>query len=359
MTPLKVSGTLRLIVILSVALLTLGCVLLMRLSASDLVIAELPPLATKPPTEKRTSLAISPEQEFAHASVASLTDSEIAVLLSESGIGILEPKSLRMLGSAMIPRALREDRMPEEYVASILPTTSKILAMLARDRDVDDYLENAAEKGPAGAYYQSVADLVPSMKPLRENYESFFEGVSSALDEMGRTKVAAQAYAASKLYRSGVTLPRFSSKPRERDYDYSHTFALDIFLKDVETLPFSTLEKGPVLFSLTDSIVIATDSSWRGGEELQNYHSGGITPKAGNGAILYSPDERKYYLYFHLYDVLVTPGERIPAGYPLGHGGNTGTNARKPGHGEHLHLEIYDSSNSRFLRNYEIADIVF
>ncbi|MCE1196231.1 M23 family metallopeptidase, partial [bacterium] len=128
---------------------------------------------------------------------------------------------------------------------------------------------------------------------------------------------------------------------------------------EVALLPFSTLQKGPLIFSLADSIVVASDSSWRGGDDLDTYRSGGITPKAGNGAILYCPSQRRYYLYFHLHDALVAPGAVIPRGYPIGHGGNTGTNARKKGHGEHLHLEIYDVPSARFLENYEISDIVF
>ena len=358
MKPSVLDHPFRLALIIGAALLALGCMLFMKPSSAD------PGLTHRKPDEKGDLAAAvdrgtSSDQEFDHAFIFSLTDAEIAALLSRSSIGSLSLTQAEILGSALTTRALLEDRKPEEYASSNFPTTSEILAMLARDRDVDDYLENAADKGPAGAYYQAVADLVPAMKPLRRNYEHFFSGVSAGLKEMRRIKVPAQAYADSRSYRSGVTLPRLSSRPREKDYDYSHTFALDIFLKDVETLPFSTLEKGPMLFSLTESVVIATDSSWRGGEDLENYHSGGITPKAGNGVILYSPGKKRYYLYFHLYDVLVSPGELLPAGHPLGHGGNTGTNARKPGHGEHLHLEIYEASSARFLRNFEIADIVF
>ncbi len=231
--------------------------------------------------------------------------------------------------------------------------------MLARDRDVDDYREYAAEEGPAGDYYQNVVELVPQMKPLRGLYEALFEGFAQALASGGRVGDPVKAAEEAAGYTGGITLPRLSSKPRESEYDYSHTFALDIFLQDVETNPITGLEKGPLLFSLTDSIVLGTSSDWRGGEELSEYNSGGITPKAGNGVILYAPRQSRYYLYFHLHDIMVRPGALIPAGYPLGHGGNTGVNARKPGHGEHLHLEIYEASQARFLRNYEIADIVF
>ena len=334
----------RLALLIAVALLALGGLLLIEASAST-------------SHDLRSSSAVLAASSS--SSISSLSDAEVAAILSKSSFGSLGRDEAKRLGAAIVPRSILEEMIPEEYAASFFPSASETLAMLARDRDVDDYLENASEKGAAGAYYQAVVDLAPSMKPLRSNYEMFFAGVYGSLLEMGRLKVPTQAYADSRLYENGVTLPRLSSKPRERDYDYSHTFALDIFLKDVETLPFSTLEKGPVVFSLTNAIVIATDSSWMGGEDLATYHSGGITPKAGNGAILYSPENHKYYLYFHLFDVLVSPGETIPRGYPIGHGGNTGTNARKPGHGEHLHLEIYDAAASRFLKNFEIADIVF
>jgi hypothetical protein len=344
MTPSAKSRAFRLAFILGSAFIALSCILLIKPSASTRVSSRIANMADS---------AASP------SSLSSLSDAEVATLLSKEKMGSLQPEEAKLFGAAIVPRAVLEDKAPEEYAACFFPSPSETLAMLARDRDVDDYLENAAEKGPAGAYYQAVADMVPSMKPLRDNYELFFAGVYGALREMGRLKVPAQAYADSTLYKSGVTLPRLSSKPPAREYDYSHTFALDIFLDDIETLPFSTLEKGPVVFSLTDALVIATSASWMGGEDLSTYRSGGITPKAGNGVILYSPAKRKYYLYFHLFDVLVSPGEAIPKGYPLGHGGNTGTNARKPGHGEHLHLEIYDAAASRFLKNYEIADIVF
>ncbi|HWR10503.1 MAG TPA: M23 family metallopeptidase [Rectinemataceae bacterium] len=340
MISLKRTRSLRLTILIAIPCLALGCVLLMKPSASDVADG----LSLKTVGSGPTN---------------SLKDAEIASSLSPSNIGDLEPDYIKKLGSLLVTRAVDKRRNPADAASSVFPTTSETLAMLARDRDVDDYLENASEKGPAGAYYQAVVDLVPSFKPLRGGYEALFESAYKTLIEAGKAKVPTQAYADAALYESGVTLPGLSSKPRESDYDYSHTFALDIFLKDVELLPFSTLQKGPAIFSFTDAIVIATDSSWRGGEDLTTYRSGGITPKAGNGVILYSPQKQKYYLFFHLFDVLVKPGEAIPKGYPIGHGGNTGTNARKKGHGEHLHLEIYDVASSRFLRNYEIADIVF
>jgi len=347
----------RLFLLAAGLLLLFGAVFLFNLSAGARIQEEI--TAIPAPSPDMEAVWKSIETNGLESILASLDKAQIKQLISRSGMEKLEPSSAKKLGQVLVERTIRTGKNPERQIASVLPSTSGVLAMLARDRDVDDYLEHASEEGPAGNYYQHVVDLVPAMKPLRSRYEGLLEGFVRGLDAAGRKKIALEASDAAALYKGGVTLPRQSSKPRESEYDYSHTFALDIFLQDVETLPLSGLEKGPLLFSLSDSIVLATSSNWRGGEELSEYHSGGITPKAGNGVILYSPGQRRYYLYFHLYDVSVSPGDYIPAGYPLGRGGNTGVNARKPGHGEHLHLEIYEASQSRFLKNYEIARIVF
>ena len=289
----------------------------------------------------------------------SLGYSDQASALSRSRLSMLDEAEIRTFASSMISESLLSEKVPEEAAASSFPSPGELLGMLARDRDVDDFIENSAEDGAAGEYYRKVVEMVSELKPLRSSYEALFTGVYSGLVKMGRMKVARQAKEEAKGYKSGVTLPRLSSRPREREYNLSHTFALDIFFMQVENLPLSTLEKGPLVFSLESGIVVGSDSSWNGGEDMASYRSGGVTPKAGNGVIIYSPSTRKYYLYFHLYDVLVSTGDVLPRGFPLGHGGNSGTNARKPGHGEHLHLEIYDATVNRFLRNREIADIVF
>jgi hypothetical protein len=347
----------RIVIGSAVLLLLFGVILLAGLSASAGRTQEFP--AAHAPAPDIKALLGTIQEGGLDSILTSLSKSDIKEIISLPQIASLDAKSVRSLGSALVEKALDAGKSPERQIASVLPSTSGILAMLARDRDVDDYREHATEEGPAGNYYQNVVELVPHMKPLRSNYEALFEGFAKALAAGGQRLDPLVAAKEAAAYKSGVTLPRLSTRPRESQYDYSHTFALDIFLKDVETNSLNGLEKGPLLFSLSDSIVLATSSDWRGGEALSEYHSGGITPKAGNGVILYAPIQRRYFLYFHLHDIMVRPGSLIPAGYPLGHGGNTGVNARKPGHGEHLHLEIYEASQSRFLRNYEIADIVF
>jgi hypothetical protein len=310
-------------------------------------------------TSESSSFQIAPDQVIDQAFLESLSNHELASILSTQNIGTLDPAQVRTLGAAVISRAMMQGKSPEDQAKQLFPSPSQTLAMLARDRDVDDYIENAAEEGAAGSYYQRVVDLAPTMRLILPHYTEFFRGAFDAMQEMHRMRDAAKDFPEARDYKGGITLPSLSTKPNPREYMLSHTYALDIFLKEVEVLPFGRDQKGPLLFSLSDSIVVATDSAWKGGDDLDTYRSGGITPKAGNGAILYSPSQRRYYLYFHLYDVLVTPGTVIPRGYPIGHGGNSGTNAHKKGHGEHLHLEIYDVPSARFLKNYEISDIVF
>ncbi|MCE5255701.1 MAG: M23 family metallopeptidase [Spirochaetaceae bacterium] len=303
--------------------------------------------------------------ESSHYAVVSPVVSESSIglqtipMLDRQAVSRTDPETIRALGSTLVQQSIYGSLSPEKTSAEVFPSSAEILAMLARDRDVDDYMENASEKGSSGTYYASIASLAPLMKPLREKYEALFTGVYEELKKQGRLLVPAQTSSEAKLYEGGVTLPGLSSPPRERDYDYSHTYALDIFLDDVETLPYSTLEKGPTIFSISDGIVIAANASWKGGEELESYRGGGITPKSGNGVIIYSPSNQKYYLYFHLYDVFVQTGSALRSGQPIGHGGNTGANARKPGHGEHLHIEIYDAVDAKFLRNKQIAALIF
>ncbi|HNX72746.1 MAG TPA: M23 family metallopeptidase [Spirochaetales bacterium] len=275
-------------------------------------------------------------------------------------IASLDYASLFDLGSLLARQAIATSSNPEKLVAAVFPSAMEVLAMLARDRDVDDYLESASDGNSSGSYYSEIAALAPRFRPLRTQFEAIYAAVYEVFSTQGRTLIPWQTSKEAMKYQGGVTLPGLSSRPREADYDYSHTYALDIFFNSVRTLPLTGgRELGPTVFSVSDGIIIAADSSWRGGEELKSYKGGGITPKAGNGVIVFSPSEKRYYSYFHLHDVLVEPGNVIKAGQPIGHGGNTGANAARPGHGEHVHVEIYDAANAQFLRNRDIAAIIF
>lgn len=291
--------------------------------------------------------------------IESFSSREASLYLQPSILPMLSERSIRLLAAQLTEKALKSGKAPRQAVASILPEPAKIIAMLARTRDIDDFEDFTTIEGSAGKYYAAVTSAAPVMKPLRKSYEIIFEAAFAEMKKLGQVRNAIQDYALTAEYRSGITLPGLSSRPLKSQYDLAHTFALDIFLQDVEVNPVNGLQKGPMIFSLSDGLVIAAEKNWRGGETLEEYGSGGISPKAGNGVIIYDPSQRKYFSYFHLHDVLVEPGDAIQKGQPLGYGGNTGTNARKKGHGEHVHVEIFDAVLGKNLRNSEIAAVIF
>lgn len=291
--------------------------------------------------------------------IESFSSREASLYLQPSILPMLSERSIRLLAVQLTEKALKSGKAPRQAVASILPEPAKIIAMLARTRDIDDFEDFTTIEGSAGKYYAAVTSAAPVMKPLRKSYEIIFEAAFAEMKKLGQVRNAIQDYALTAEYRSGITLPGLSSRPLKSQYDLAHTFALDIFLQDVEVNPVNGLQKGPMIFSLSDGLVIAAEKNWRGGETLEEYGSGGISPKAGNGVIIYDPSQRKYFSYFHLHDVLVEPGDAIQKGQPLGYGGNTGTNARKKGHGEHVHVEIFDAVLGKNLRNSEIAAVIF
>lgn len=95
----------------------------------------------------------------------------------------------------------------------------------------------------------------------------------------------------------------------------------------------------PIRAVVTGYVVEAGDDwvgKYRGGELI--YRGGGLTPKAGNGVLLFDPATEGYFWYSHLMDDLqVQSGDFVQAGALIGRLGNTG-NARRDGHGRHLHL---------------------
>lgn len=283
---------------------------------------------------------------------------ELLSLADPERIGALEDEDAAELGRHIVRASIREDTPPEQALASVFPSAPRVIAMLARDRDVDDFEESSLTEGAAGDRYRHIADMVSVMRPLRATYESLYRGAADELRTWGRATDPRITFGYPE-YRGGVTVPRAATPPRKRDYERSHTFALDIFFTDSEEDPLGSGETGPMLFSLSGGIVVATASDWSGGPGIESYRSGGISPNAGNGAIVYDPETRRFYLYFHMRNTVVEAGRAIREGQPLGPGGDTGANARIPGHGQHLHLEIFDASKAKFLRHSEIAALSF
>ncbi|HPC38002.1 MAG TPA: M23 family metallopeptidase [Exilispira sp.] len=145
--------------------------------------------------------------------------------------------------------------------------------------------------------------------------------------------------------------------PKTKELKYNHQNAIDIFFKKVKKI--NKEEIGPNIYSFTSGVVVAAEDGWVGSTSFESYKGGGLSPKSGNGVIVFDPIGKRFILYFHLYKVNVKKGQIIKAGELIGSGGNTGINARKIGHGKHLHLEIYDIVKDRFLNCYELKRILF
>lgn len=245
--------------------------------------------------------------------------------------------------------------------ASVLPRSSSILAMLALDRDVDDFEEMGAGTNAAAAHYRRAADLAVALRPLRQNYALLFESAwmeerrmaARSLDRVeGHDAILASDISASDLAGKGEL-----QAPPLRDLAYSHPYALDVFFRHVDRK--GTVERGPLITALEAGIVVASADDWRGGAGADAWGGGGLSPAAGNGVVVYSPASGRYYSYFHLSEVAVGRGQAVEQGAVLGRGGNTGVNARKQGHGGHLHLEIFDSARDEALSAWEIRSLLF
>jgi len=135
-----------------------------------------------------------------------------------------------------------------------------------------------------------------------------------------------------------------------------HQDAIDIFFKKVKYIDH--YEIGAKIFSFSSGVVIAVGNDWKGWTSRGSYRSGGITPFAGNGCIIYDPYSKKMFIYYHMYRVDVKVGDIINAGTSLGLGGDSGLTARIPGHGRHVHLEVFDCVTYKYLSIYKIYKLI-
>jgi hypothetical protein len=279
-------------------------------------------------------------------------------------VGVLEPGA-RDRTQALPPdagnlseliRKAREGGLdPREVLASSFPSASVVLALLSAERDIDNFEQDAAQGGAAGSYYRDEALLAQRVKPLFQSYVSLF---TAAYDELGGPLAAASSYSADRM-RDGV-LPYapelgITAPPRYQLAD-AHPYALDLFFSRIKYLPDG--QEGPPIPSLSGGIVVASARNWRGGAGIESWRGGGLSPSAGNGVVVYDPISRRFFSYFHMRVTDRRPGDIVRPGDVLGIGGNTGMNARRPGHGGHVHVEIFDAAADRSLDSYHILDLV-
>ncbi|OHD76469.1 MAG: hypothetical protein A3J97_10815 [Spirochaetes bacterium RIFOXYC1_FULL_54_7] len=269
---------------------------------------------------------------------------------NRNGLGLTPLSDLEALAAALEPEALaglgataasmRADAWeeavrakgftPASTLLDILPAAHWFQARLVTNSD-EMTLHNDARTG--GAYGSAYNTILSSVQLAR----SSAPGVEAVLRSAWLSEPRVNELASAPV---SVLPPADRWLPPASTLDSAHQYALDVFFLRVKRS--GTVETGPPVRSMTRGIVVAAAGDWKGGDRPSLYRGGGLSPKAGNGAIVFCPDDGRYYAYFHLNSIQVSTGVFIGAGTVLGLGGNTGVNARKKGHGTHVHIEIHD-----------------
>lgn len=110
----------------------------------------------------------------------------------------------------------------------------------------------------------------------------------------------------------------------------NHQDAVDLFIKE-----------GSPVYTVSSGVVVLAENSWTT-EEMST-----SSMRGGNVVIIYNPLNKSFYRYAHMLKTVPQAGSFIQSGAKIGIVGNTGINASKHGHGDHLHFEInkYDEKN--------------
>jgi len=228
---------------------------------------------------------------------------------------------------------------------SILPGPGWFQARLVVASDEESMTADSRLGGAYGKAYAQILETLPQVRASAASVERVLSAWWATIPETERPR--------------GGTVAALQKSERwihsRSQLQYSHRYALDVFFTSVKRN--GVAETGPLIRSMSRGIVVASSGDWKGGDTPASYSGGGLSPRAGNGVIVYCPDDGRYYAYFHLASVTVSPGSLVGAGTVLGPGGNTGTNARRKGHGAHVHLEVHEPDGSAWT-SYAIRDFI-
>lgn len=233
-----------------------------------------------------------------------------------------------------IPAAGIKERQQEN--PRNMPSTTQAMALFFSDAFKKGPLgrANRAMRGRQDPYaraYQELATAATEIENRQENWHELFENlIPDGLDLTTRSPI---------WHKQGDL-----SLPKKEGLQRAHGDALDIFFTHSEKQ--GNVEIGPQLCAVSAGIVTAARGDWQGGIGEKSYRKGGLSPKAGNGVIIYNPNSREYFYYAHMHTVIVKTGDVVRAGQIIGQGGNTGIKARKPGRGGHVHFEIHKTNPS-------------
>ncbi len=234
---------------------------------------------------------------------------------------------------------------PSLAIGELLPGTAWFQARLITSRDEKTLSEDAGTKTEFARQYAEMEEILPTVREQAPYVEIMLTALWKEISDLS----SSQKSTVLPLQRKDYWIAS------RRDLNASHQYALDIFFKSVKKI--GAEETGPQIKSMSYGIVVSVASDWAGGDKQSNYKKGGLSPKAGNGVIVFNPDNGRYYAYFHLKNAAVHPGQFVLPGTPLGNGGNTGINARKKGHGNHLHVEIHETDGTAW-SSFAIRDLI-
>jgi murein DD-endopeptidase MepM/ murein hydrolase activator NlpD len=286
----------------------------------------------------------------ASASRAEMEINGLARDLAPSSIAKKDEKEAAASAQRLVDAARLAGIDPREALSAAFPGAGDVIAMLSLDRDIDDFLEYSNRKDAAGDYYRAEAERSIAMRPLRGRYDAAF---AAAAVSLSGGSAQASGLVGKKPY---LASPKDVWLPERSELALSHPYALDVFFFRVERS--GEAERGPVIRALYPGIVVAAAADWSGGQGIATWKGGGLSPASGNGVVIFDPKTRRYCSYFHLSSLALRSGDYVAAGSIIGRGGNSGMNARTKGHGEHVHVEIFDSDKGVPLSAYEIYDLL-
>lgn len=190
-------------------------------------------------------------------------------------------------------------------------------------------------------YSQSYLDSLTHKTSLQP-HEQIIGGIAKLLDSNNRAEFLSRVHNeansilpqtdAHNWRRSPIYKEPFSLGHAE---DRSHQNALDIFPTDNPTA---------TIFAPRDMLILLSEGgedgegSWDPADPLST-----ISPLGGNVIIGYSPSEQLFWRFAHLSQLSLPKDTPILAGGILGTTGSTGQNAAKPGHGDHVHIEVHQA----------------
>ncbi len=289
--------------------------------------------------DSRGGTASTGQSTLPVAAVAQSSQSSDEELLRPDSIGKLSADEIQAAAKRLVWNSWNGGLSAGTALESILPSEA-LAALLASERDLDDFDEASQRDGPLGDTYAKISAVAPDLIHERHNYDILFAAMARELAAHGSTPKS--QIVQKRGGRSPIAGPGDVARPSLTAIRKAHPYALDIFFTWFKKDPDGT-QHGPALYSLSDGIVIGSSDDWQGGGGPAKYIGGGLSPNSGNGVIIYDPKGRKYYSYFHLSETAVSAGDLVAKGTLIGKGGNTGANARKSGHGGHVHVEIFDA----------------